>query len=277
MKVRFRSALCALGGLSLIALAAVAAEPPAATAPAAKITAAKMPAAKMAAGGPLDKVWTIIPKPGMEVQFEKAFAAHVQWRRDNKDPWSWEVYTEADGPEVGARFARSGNHTWADFDAYEDSDFAKKADEQWNTTVAPYVAATRSSMSEYLPAISHWPDDAPDYQLFQLNTYRLKPGAEARYLTATGAIAKALMDAKWPYNWGFLEYKTGPLPSLLLVIPALNWAGFKDPEPDVFAAVASVRGEATARMMFDAFSACVAHIDGIIVRRMPQYTVNAAK
>src|SRR3990172_10115283 len=117
MKIKCRSALSAYVGLLLFTVGSWAAEPP--------------------AGGPLDKVWTIVPKKGSEVKFDKAFAEHVQWRRDHKDPWTWEVYVESDGPETGAYFARSGNHNWADFDAYDASDFAAKADVQWNATVAP--------------------------------------------------------------------------------------------------------------------------------------------
>ena len=257
MKTRFCSALCAFAGLLLLAPVSNAADP--------------------APGGVLDQVWIITPKNGMDQQFQKAFAAHVQWRRDNKDPWSWEVYSEAVGPEPGILFARSANHSWADFDAYEATGFPMKAGEQWDTTVAPFVANVRNSISEYEPSMSHWPKDAPEYTLFTLITYQLKQGAGMKFRTTTEEIAKALAEAKWPNNWAFLAYHTGPQPSQLLVLPAANWAGFKDPDPNVYNAVVSVRGAEAAGKLFADYGSCVAHQDAIIIRRLPQFSVTGTK
>ena len=257
MKIIRRSALSAFVGLLLFTVGSFAAEPP--------------------AGGLLDKVWTIIPKKGSEVKFDKAFAEHVQWRRDHKDPWTWEVYVEVDGPETGAYFARSGNHNWSDFDAYDASDFSAQAGAHWNATMAPHVGEIRSSMSQYLPDISQWPNDAPEYQLFQLITYRIKQGQHRNFTSAAGALADALKEAKWPYHWAFMDHQSGQLPSVLLVLPSLKWADMAEPNPNVFQAVANVRGQEKAGQMFDAYSATLARTDAVVVRRLPTLAVTGAK
>ena len=125
--------------------------------------------------GTLAKVWSITPKAGMTEEFEKALGAHVQWRRDNKDPWHWNVYVEVDGHDVGTYYARSGGHHYPDFDDYEA--FGEKASDHWNDTVQPYVANVRSSMSRELPDMGQWEGNTSDYNLFKVFSIDLKPGA----------------------------------------------------------------------------------------------------
>jgi hypothetical protein len=242
------------------------------------VNAVVMAADTAPAPGQLHKVWAFMPKSGSQVEFEKAFAAHVQWRRDNKDPWTWQVYVEVDGPNAGLHYARSGNHHWSDFDDYDASEFATKANAHWNTTVAPHLAKISSWMGEDQAAISHWPEDAPDYQLFQLYTYRLKPGHMQRFMDATTSIVEALKEAKWPYHWSFIEHLTGSsVPSVMLVLPATKWADMKEPSPNVLEAVAGVRGKEKAAALFAAMSETFAQTDAVVVRLLPHYGVKGAQ
>ena len=227
--------------------------------------------------GLLDKVWTFVPKNGSELQFQKAFAEHAQWRRDNKDPWRRDVYVEVDGPEVGARHARSSDHHWSDFDAYDASAFSAKASAHWNTNVAPHLADIRCTIAKYLPDISNWTEDAPEYRLFQLHRTRVRIGQMQKYIAAVGAIAKVLKDAKWPYHWGFHEFVSGPAPTVLLVLPSMKWADMADPKPDLWETMAGAVGEEKSAQMWADLDATIESTEVTIVRHLPDLTVMAAQ
>ncbi|MGI9263710.1 MAG: hypothetical protein ACR2QU_02200, partial [Gammaproteobacteria bacterium] len=132
----------------------------------------------------LARVWAVTPKPGMDQQLEDAMKAHNKWRVDNGDPWSWSTYHRSTGDDLGTWFIRSGNHTYADFDAYGDSEFAKKAYEHWMANVEPYVANSASHLSENLPDLSHWPADAGPHEWYWVYTYKLKPGNGRAFVAA---------------------------------------------------------------------------------------------
>ena len=42
---------------------------------------------------PIVEEWSISAKVGSESAFMDALKAHVIWRRDNDDPWTWNLYT----------------------------------------------------------------------------------------------------------------------------------------------------------------------------------------
>lgn len=226
--------------------------------------------------GNVAKVWSITPKTGMSEKFEAAFASHVDWRRKNNDPWHWEVYVQVDGIDVGTYYARSGNHHWADLDGY--GEFAEKATKHWNSTVAQYVANVQSSLSEVMPEISNWPEDAPDYRLFMIYSYDIKQGRTSQFNRSAKAIVDVLREINWPYHWAFIDRVSGgAVPGALLVLPSEKWAGMAEPDPNVFEAVAAKTGEGKAIDMFDAYSDSLASSHAYVLEWLPQYTVEGAK
>jgi hypothetical protein len=227
--------------------------------------------------GTLARIWTIIPKNGSELKFDKAFADHVQWRRDNKDPWNWDVFVQVDGPEVGAYYARSGNRHWSDFDAYEAAEFSKKAGLHWNETVAPHVAVVRSEIDEYMPDISNWPMDAPEYNLFRLNRHLVNIGGTKDFVAAVGAIGGVLKEAKWPHHWSFHMSHSGEGPSVTLVLPSINWAGIAEPESNVGEVLVKSLGEEKAGQYWANLFATFRKLNVVTVKRIPELAVKAAK
>ena len=226
--------------------------------------------------GNVAEVWSLTPKAGMSEKFEAALASHAAWRRENKDPWRWDVYVQVNGTDVGTYYARSGNHRWADFDAYQA--FGEKASKHWNATVAPYVDKVQNSLSEAMPDISNLPADATDYRLFMIQSYDIKQGRAVQFRQAVKAIGDILKEVHWPYHWGFSERVSGgALPGAVLVLPSKNWAGMAEPDPNLFATVAAKSGEAKATDMFNAFSDTIASSHAYILERLPQYTVEGAK
>ncbi len=226
--------------------------------------------------GNVGQLWMITPKVGMADKFEAAFARHVDWRRTNNDPWHWDVYVQVDGADVGTYFARSGNHQWADFDGY--GEFDRKATDNWNSTVAPYVARMQSTLSEAMPALSNWPADSADYHLFTIINYSIKQGHATRFNRSAKAFADILKDANWPYHWAFVNMVSGgAVPAAVLVLPRKNWAGMADPDPDLFAVVSAKVGPEAAIEMLDDFSDTIASAQAHTLQSLPQYTVEGAR
>lgn len=261
MKTRYRSALAAFASLSLLALGCLAAEPSAAKAPAGEL---------------LLEYWTVTPKPGMELQFEKALTEHAQWRRDHKDPWTWYVSAEAYGPETGTYFIRSDGHTWTELGAYDASNFSSQANENWDTTVGPYVAKIQGSILEWLPAVSHWNTNVST-RVARLQTMYLKQGMEEQFLKVLTEFKKAADEAKWPYYWGYARSVTGPTPCYTLVMAKPNFAGFEAPKPSFPDAIDGVLGKGATNKLLAEAAACVTSSNVTFAVAQPQYTVKGAK
>ncbi|MCG8605518.1 hypothetical protein MJD09_11035 [bacterium] len=66
----------------------------------------------------LAKMYHVKVKAGYGAQFETALKQHVEWRKAEGDPWTWNVYQVANGMNLGDFIFRSGDHTWADMDSY---------------------------------------------------------------------------------------------------------------------------------------------------------------
>ncbi len=226
--------------------------------------------------GTLAKLWVIQPKAEMAESFEAAFAKHVEWRRDNSDPWHWNVYVVVDGQNAGTYYARSAGHHYRDFDHY--IEFQQRASDHWQKSVAKYVAKSGSMISRELPDMSQWEGNTSDYNLFWVYSSDIKPGQMQSWKEAAGMITNELAEADWPYEWFFVERLSGgTVPSVALVIPAANWAGMEDPDPSAFDAVAARHDQAKAAKMWQDYYAPMKTTSSYVLRRIPDFEVKAAQ
>ncbi len=220
------------------------------------------------------RMWKVVPKDGMWVQMEEAMRAHIRFRVDNGDPWSWNVYRVVGGEIDGARYVRSANHTWADVQAYADSEFVAKALDHWNATVHPFVDSYVTSIANYHPDISQWPEGAL-FKYYRVFTYHLEPGTLVEFKAAVKAITDVLIEAEWDNTWAFTEHLTGDLPAVSLVIPEDGWAGFVGPDKSAREVVAAVKGEDAAKAMWDAFMEHVESVESIVYLRDAEMSTTA--
>ena len=226
--------------------------------------------------GTLAKLWIVQPKAGMTESFEAAFAKHVEWRRENSDPWHWNVYVVVDGQNAGTYFARSAGHHYRDFDDY--IEFQQRANDQWQENVAKYVAKSSSMISRDLPDMSQWEGNTSDYNLFWVYSSDIKTGRMQDWKEAADAISNELAEAEWPYEWFFIERLSGgTVPSAALVVPAADWAGMEDPDPSAFDAVAARHDRAKAAEMWQAYYAPIKSTTSYVLRRIPDFEVKASQ
>ncbi len=203
-------------------------------------------------GAHLTRMWEVTPKADAGAEFKKAFKEHLEWRKANKDPWGWSVFNATTGKGVNSVFVRSTGHHWADFDAYRDSEFSKKAGEHWNTNVDPHVAYYDSSIDQSDSELFYWPEG--NYRYFYVTTFYLKPGHGRQARQAVKAVSDELSAAgrKHPHVW--LWDQTGKhLPAFSVVTARENWAGFDWPEKSVRDTMVERVGEEKAEAMFNDF------------------------
>lgn len=220
-------------------------------------------------GGHLSRMWEVTPMADKRAEFNEGFKKHMAWRKENKDPWGWSVYNTATGKGINSTFVRSSGHHWADFDAYRDSEFSKKAGEHWNANVHPYVKTYDSSIDESDGELVYWPEDA-DYRYFWVTSFYLKPGHGSKAREAVVAVSKELDAAgrKSPHVW--LWEQTGKhMPVFSVVTARDDWAGFDWPEKSVRDTMVERVGEKKTAAMFADFFEHVEHQESqIYVRDM---------
>ncbi len=223
----------------------------------------------------LAKMWRITPEPGMSDALKSALKAHAEFRTENGDPWSWNMYQLVTGEMDGSWYIRSFPHTWADMDAYRDSDFTEKALTHWNATVRQFVASYGASISRYVPEISNWPEGAT-YAYYWVYTYHIRPGRTQAFKSAAQAITDVLKAEKWNDTWAFTEGLTGDSQTFSLVLGEDGYAGFAAPDSNAYQTVAAAKGEDAAKALWAAFSDNVKRIESQIYERHADMSVAAA-
>lgn len=215
----------------------------------------------------LARMWVVKPKPGMDQELEDAMKAHNAWRVENKDPWGWNTYHQVTGDSLDLWFIRSGGHSYADLDAYGDSEFSKNAYAHWLETVDPYVASYQGHLAEFAPDVSNWPADAGPYKWYWVYTYQLKPGTGRPFTAALKAITDALKAAGWDQVYAFNWQLNGEVPAMSLAIPEEDWGGFAGPENGAYDTVAKAVGKDEADAMWAAMFEHVKRVTSTVYHR----------
>jgi hypothetical protein len=192
----------------------------------------------------LTRGYEVTAKAGMAAQLETAIMQHAQWRKANNDPWVWIVYTTETGDNLGTFVIRSGNHTWADFDAY-DQGFGPEGLTHWNATVAPLVESITSAISRTLPDNNQLPPDGTQIAFVTVTTFHLRPGMEAQFNQLVTQAIDALKAKNWPGYWVWASPVTGGGRGPMMYLAGLyaSWADMQEPEPSFEAVMMEALGQ----------------------------------
>jgi hypothetical protein len=215
--------------------------------------------------GPIARVYFVDVKSGENAAFEKAFKEHIEWRKLNNDPWIWDVMQVVNGNYLGDYVIRSGNHHWADFDAYEE--FATKGASAFNQAVGPYINGVRGIITRVDLENIQWTigDDAINY--LQIVDYHIKMDGQFQFQGVIKKIHEAIVKTSWPVNYAWEMTENGGKGAVsTLVLPYENWAAMKGPEKELPAVVAEVFGEVEAQKIFEAFSGSVKTVESHVIR-----------
>ncbi len=220
----------------------------------------------LAQGNNMSRIYFMTPKPGMAAQFEAALAEHAAWRRQNNDPWTWIVHEVENGDNLGMFIVRSGDHTWADFDAYE-AGFDERGTEHFFATVGPHMESIESVIGAVDTTNVRWPETWTDINMLQITTYNVKPNHGQKFFQAVNKIHRAIMETNYPVHYGFESIVNGGRAGrVALVLPRKNWADFQGPEQPMAAMLAGVYGEDEVSGIFEDFGSTYDTAESMVVR-----------
>ena len=188
----------------------------------------------------------------MVAQFEEAVKRHVQWRKQNGDPWEWVWYQVVNGDGLGRYLVRSGNHRWADLDTRYAWDDRVGAGSHFMATVGPYIETENSTISQLDGALSRPLDDYSEITLFTVTEFDVRlPG---QFREAITKIGEGLDRGGWerPYLWQMAA--NGGAIDATLVIPAKDWSELAPPERSLPMVMAEVYGQEEANELMDSLA-----------------------
>ncbi len=192
----------------------------------------------------LARSYAVTPMDGMTSQFESALKAHVSWRAENNDPWTWGVSTVEVGDALGEYRIRSGGHSWADFDAY-DAEFGLAALVHWNATVAPLVQSISSTISMSDPALSIPAPAGTPLAFVNVVVFHIRPDRQEDFNELVRSATTILQE----HDYGGYSLWTSPIsgggpgPVMSLVSLHTSWADMAEPDPTFPAIMIGELGE----------------------------------
>jgi len=222
--------------------------------------------------------YDVVPKDGMIAQFEAAVKAHMEWRAENGDPWTWGVSMVEVGEDLGAYGFRSSGHSWADFDAY-DAGFGPKGEVHWNATVAPLVESLSSTISSVDPSLSVLPAEGSDrgpLAFVTVTTFHLRP---TRAQDFREAVVEATEILKANDFGGYSVWTTpvvggGGGPTMSVVSLHTSWADMAEPDPSFASIMIEEMGQEGFEEWFGNVSECYRGVESQVLRLRPDLGIN---
>ena len=222
----------------------------------------------------LARTYNVTPQAGMGAQFETALREHAQWRTANNDPWTWSVSVAETGRSLGTYGIRSGGHSWADFDAY-DAGFGPEGLVHYNTTVAPLVESTTSTISTTDVDLSRLPPDGFNLAFVTITKFQLRPGRGSQFNQLIGQANEILMEGGFPEYWVWTSPVSGggPGPYINLVGLHSSWGDMADPDPSFDAVMMAKLGEEGFAEWWKNLAATYRGVESWTRRRRPDLSV----
>lgn len=216
--------------------------------------------------------YKMVPKAGMQSQVESALKAHTEWRKAHGDSWTWDIYQQIVGPDNGTFYARSGGHSWADFDDY---DFPG-ADAHFDQTITPLLRSVSNSISAIDTTLVRWPAE-DEFKLFEVVVYDLKPGGGADFSAAIKkyheAIGQKSDQIYYVFDW--TVFGNDGTDDVSGVFPQNNWAGFAPNDPTVEKIMAEVYGEEEAAEILKQFLGSIRSTSNSVLLYRPDLSVTS--
>lgn len=222
----------------------------------------------------LAQVYELEAKQGAQQALESALRRHSQWRENNGDPWDWNVYQVVQGKNNGTYIIRSSGHSWEDFDSYWQG-FGAEAGDHYNAVVNPVVKSTKAYIAETDTALTYARQG--DYNLFDVTTYKLKPGHVDDWFDAVGQITEAAEQQNFSGYAEIIDIVAGAGDSHARIVGLNeNWADFEQPDPSLLEVIQKVYGEKKASEIVDQFTNAYSGTYNMVVRSRPELSVEAA-
>lgn len=176
---------------------------------------------------------TITAKAGHEDALVKAITDYHKWVAQFEGHFEYTWYEILTGPDTGKYAARSGNHSWSDFDA--EYDWQKEANEVFGKNVAPHIESAQNMITEEMEDFSHWPENWDGYSHFNVQDWYVKNGRYGEFRKSLKQIVDTLKAGDFPGYWGFFDVSSGGYGGQIRLVSAYKgWSDMVDKNPTFF-------------------------------------------
>ena len=182
---------------------------------------------------PLTDVWIVVPKQGMEDQFEAGLKAHIEARTEGGDSREWSVFTPVIGDNVNMYQIRSCCHDYADQDAYTGAESQQSFSAHWNENVHPHVDHYHHYLEVNDWKNSHMPEDAGPFKYYGVTTWTWKENVGPGPEQAREEMSQIALKDGWAsdgHYWLWLS-RIGGKSKLMLVSAYENYADMAPDDP----------------------------------------------
>jgi hypothetical protein len=185
---------------------------------------------------------------GNVAAFEEAYLRHVDWHRNQNDPWRWDTWHTITG-ELGMYFIGTDGHNWSDFDSPPVDPAADGADamEQFGSL----VSSITGGFAELLPDVSRPGGTADDMPLAHVIDYKIKVGREADFMAVVRKFNEAAEKANWEQNYVWVANVSGGTAQYVLVLQHANFASMAPPAKNAEAIMEDAFGAQEAEMLIE--------------------------
>lgn len=203
----------------------------------------------------LSDVWQIVPKKGMENEFEEAVKAHMQFRAEAGESRNWWVFTPSISHNMSIYAFRSCCFNWADLDGFVTENQEKGFGEHWNANVHQYVDHYHHYVEKADWKNSHWPEDTDKGPYYGVTEWTWKEDAGPESGDAMEKMSQVALEEGWTdqAQWVWLD-RTGGKPTKMIVISYENYADMEPPEQSFGKFLSEKIGEEEAAAVFSDFS-----------------------
>lgn len=215
------------------------------------------------------------PKDG--AAFEDALNNHLEDRMEEGDPWAWNVWEEIAGTNTGTYIVRSGGHSWADFDSYNEN-FAGEHSAHFEADVAPTVETTHTWLSQTDTAITRLPEDGSDVRFAEVVRYHIEPGKMSQFNDAIERVHDAVAASDYPVYYNFINPVMGTKgPQKVGAFFYEDFADMQQPETPLMEMMSSQMGEKKAEKIFDQIDDAIRHTESSLFVHRENLSIQPAE
>ena len=154
--------------------------------------------------------------------FEKALKAHMQYRVNKGDPYTWNVYSQVVGSQMESYVLRACCTNWDKIADYVEWSKGARTSAHWGQNVTKYVVSVDRYLTRFDDKNSVW-DTEKNFKYFGVNTMTPAPGEAFSIQSSIKAISDAAKEMKWPESWSW-HTRIGGSPQIQLVVGYESYA-----------------------------------------------------
>ena len=183
----------------------------------------------------------ITPRDGHDETLIKAITDYHHWIANFEGHHRYQWYEVLTGPDTGKYIARTGGHSWADFDA--EYDWQEEAGEVFGSNVAPHIQNAQIWFTSEWSDYSHWPESFEGYTHFQVESWYVRNGQYRKFREGLKTITDALKAGSYPGYWGVFSVESGGHGNEIELVSAnRGWSDMSEKDPSFFAIMSEALG-----------------------------------